>query len=122
VIAVEQHRVALSGGALAVVLHVPESSAPAPCVVACHGLGASKDSDKYLLLAEALPAAGLALARFDFRGCGESSGVEDATTRKRSSTSSRVTPAWTGASGCSARASAASSPCTWPPGGRGCRW
>ena len=79
-IAVEQHRVALSGGAPAVVLHVPESSAPAPCVVACHGLGASKDSDKYLLLAEALPAAGLALARFDFRGCGESSGVEDATT------------------------------------------
>ena len=79
-IAVEQHRVALAGGALAVVLHVPESSTPAPCVVACHGLGASKDSDKYLLLAAALPAAGLALARFDFRGCGESSGVEEAMT------------------------------------------
>jgi alpha-beta hydrolase superfamily lysophospholipase len=49
-------------------------------VVACHGLHASKDSDKYLLLGEALPAAGLALARFDFRGCGESSGREDETT------------------------------------------
>jgi hypothetical protein len=49
-------------------------------VVACHGLSASKDSDKYLLLGEELPRAGLALARFDFRGCGESSGVEEDTT------------------------------------------
>jgi uncharacterized protein len=49
-------------------------------VIACHGLSASKDSDKYLLLGEALPAAGLALARFDFRGCGESSGREEDTT------------------------------------------
>ena len=56
------------------------ASAPSPCVVACHGLSASKDSDKYLLLGDELPAAGLALARFDFRGCGESSGVEEETT------------------------------------------
>jgi alpha-beta hydrolase superfamily lysophospholipase len=48
--------------------------------VACHGLSASKDGDKYLLLADALPAAGLALVRFDFRGCGESSGSEEETT------------------------------------------
>jgi alpha-beta hydrolase superfamily lysophospholipase len=80
VIAVEKHRVALPGGALALVLHAPDSSRPMPCVVACHGLGASKDSEKYLALADALPAAGLALARFDFRGCGESSGVEAETT------------------------------------------
>lgn len=79
-IAVEKHRVALPDGALALVLHTPESQAPAPCIVACHGLGASKDSDKYLLLGEALPKAGLALARFDFRGCGESSGREEDTT------------------------------------------
>jgi uncharacterized protein len=77
---VEKHRVALSGGALALVLHVPDSPARVPCVVACHGLGAFKDSDKYVMLGEALPAAGLALARFDFRGCGESSGVEEETT------------------------------------------
>jgi pimeloyl-ACP methyl ester carboxylesterase len=32
------------------------------------------------MLGDALPAAGLALARFDFRGCGESSGVEEDTT------------------------------------------
>ena len=71
----ERHRVPIAGGALALVLHLPEPSA-APCVVACHGLNASKDGDKYHLLADALPAAGLAVARFDFRGCGESSGVE----------------------------------------------
>jgi dipeptidyl aminopeptidase/acylaminoacyl peptidase len=80
VIAVEQHRVAYPGGALALALHLPAAPARVPCVVACHGLSASKDGDKYLLLGEALPAAGLALARFDFRGCGESSGVEEETT------------------------------------------
>ena len=79
-IAVEQHRVAVDGGALALVLHLPDTPAAAPCVVACHGLNAGKDSEKYLMLAETLPAAGLALARFDFRGCGESTGVEDETT------------------------------------------
>jgi len=53
-------------------------------VVACHGLGASKDSDKYLLLGRALPEAGLALARFDFRGAGASGGsYRDATTASR---------------------------------------
>jgi pimeloyl-ACP methyl ester carboxylesterase len=80
VIAVEKHRVAVAGGALALVLHAPESSRPVPCVVACHGLGASKDSEKYVALGDALPAAGLALARFDFRGCGESTGLEEQTT------------------------------------------
>jgi alpha-beta hydrolase superfamily lysophospholipase len=65
------------------VLHLPEAR-PSPCVVACHGLGASKESDKYLLLARALPAAGLALARFDFRGSGESGGLHrDATIATR---------------------------------------
>jgi uncharacterized protein len=78
-VTLERHRVPVDGGALALVLHLSEP-APAPCVVACHGLNASKDSDKYLRLAEVLPAAGLALARFDFRGCGESSGLEAETT------------------------------------------
>lgn len=55
------------------VLHLPERT-PASCVVACHGLGASKDSDKYLLLGREFPRRGLALCRFDFRGCGESDG------------------------------------------------
>jgi alpha-beta hydrolase superfamily lysophospholipase len=76
----ERHLVALPAAKLALVLHLPDGAARVPCVVACHGLHASKDSDKYLLLGDALPAAGLALARFDFRGCGESSGREDETT------------------------------------------
>jgi len=79
-VTVEKHRVAVAGGALALVLHLPESSVRVPGVVACHGLNASKDSEKYLLLGDALPAAGLALARFDFRGCGDSSGAEEDTT------------------------------------------
>ena len=79
-IAVERHLVALPAAKLALVLHLPEAPARVPCVVACHGLHASKDSDKYLLLGDTLPRAGLGLARFDFRGCGESSGREDETT------------------------------------------
>lgn len=77
---IERHAVPIADGTLALVLHTPDPPAAVPCVVACHGLSASKDSEKYLLLADALPAAGLALARFDFRGCGESSGREDETT------------------------------------------
>jgi uncharacterized protein len=76
----ERHAVEVPGGRLCLVLHLPAASTPAPCVVACHGLSASKDSDKYLMLGTELPAAGFALARFDFRGCGESTGREDETT------------------------------------------
>src|SRR5215467_13628874 len=80
----DRHTVTLPGARLALVLHVPEGRRRVPCVVACHGLSASKDSDKYLLLGAEMPAAGLALARFDFRGCGESSGFEtDATVASR---------------------------------------
>src|SRR3989442_15567060 len=76
----EKHTVALPGARLALVVHAPPGRRRVPCVIACHGLAASKDSDKYLLLGAELPAAGLALARFDFRGCGESSGIEEGTT------------------------------------------
>ena len=76
----EKHTVVLPGARVALVIHVPPGRSRVPCVIACHGLAASKDSDKYLLLGAELPAAGLALARFDFRGCGESSGVEEETT------------------------------------------
>jgi alpha-beta hydrolase superfamily lysophospholipase len=47
-------------------------------------MGACKDSDKYLLLGRDFPEAGLALARFDFRGSGESGGLyRDATVASR---------------------------------------
>ena len=77
-------RVTVGAAEVAGVLHLPDGPGPWPCVVACHGMGASKDSDKYLLLGRELPAAGLALARFDFRGSGESGGRhEDATIETR---------------------------------------
>lgn len=76
---------ALPTGALALVLHLPANvseyfEARQPCILACHGLRASKDSDKYLLLGEECTRAGLALARFDFRGSGESEGLSEAET------------------------------------------
>ncbi len=76
---------ALPVGALALMLHLPGGVDAVPCVIACHGLRASKDSDKYVLLGEAFTAAGLALARFDFRGSGESEGLaeEDTTVASR---------------------------------------
>ena len=85
----ERHTVALPGGKLALVLHLPDAPAAVPCVVACHGLSASKDSEKYLLLGRELPRAGLALARFDFRGSGESTGREEEAT-----IATRIEDAW----------------------------
>ena len=75
-----EHRftVTVGGADVVGVLHTPAPvggrSGAGACVIACHGMGASKDSDKYMLLGRELPAAGLALARFDFRGSGESGG------------------------------------------------
>ena len=77
---VERATVDVPGGRVAVALHLPVGAEPVACVLACHGLNASKESDKYLMLGEALPAADFGLARFDFRGCGESSGLEEDTT------------------------------------------
>jgi uncharacterized protein len=82
-VTVRPFRVAVGLETVVGVLH-PAPHGPAPCVIACHGMGASKDSDKYLLLARAFPPAGLALARFDFRGSGESGGAyRDATVESR---------------------------------------
>ena len=79
----QRFTVAVGAADVAGVLHLPDEL-PSACVIACHGMGASKDSDKYLLLGRELPAAGLALARFDFRGSGESAGLpRDATIESR---------------------------------------
>lgn len=67
-------------GLVSLVLHLPAGEGRAACVVACHGLRASKDSDKYLLLGDEFTRAGVALARFDFRGSGESEGLVEAET------------------------------------------
>ena len=66
---------------LAAVLHLPERSpGPWPCVVTLHGLMSSKDSDKYVLVGEEFSRRGIAVCRFDFRGCGESDGAVCETT------------------------------------------
>ena len=50
---------ALPVGGLSLVLHLPGGTDPVPCIVACRGLRASKDGDKYLLLGEACARVGL---------------------------------------------------------------
>jgi dipeptidyl aminopeptidase/acylaminoacyl peptidase len=70
----------VEGVKVAAVLHVPDGAGPFPCLVASHGLGSSKESDKYLQVADACTSAGIAACRFDFRGCGESGGRFDETT------------------------------------------
>jgi len=58
---------------LASVFHSPREKA-STCVITCHGLYSSKDSEKYVGIARRFCGEGLAVLRFDFRGCGESGG------------------------------------------------
>jgi dipeptidyl aminopeptidase/acylaminoacyl peptidase len=71
---VERLKILSSGARLAAVLHLP-GAGRWPCLIAAHGLLSSKESDKYLALAGAGTAAGVAVCRFDFSGCGESEGA-----------------------------------------------
>ncbi|MCP4715171.1 MAG: alpha/beta hydrolase, partial [Deltaproteobacteria bacterium] len=65
------------------VLHLPPCEKP-PVVVTCHGLFSSKNSDKFTGIAERFSREGLAVIRFDFRGCGESAGsIADTTVSGR---------------------------------------
>jgi len=50
-------------------LHLPMQR-NAPCIVLCHGLASSKDSEKWLTFARDLEYRGYAALRFNFRGCG----------------------------------------------------
>jgi len=73
--AVHRLTIPTGGGRLAAALHLPEAGQrPWPCVVTAHGLLSSKDSDKYVQIGEVFTQAGIAVCRFDFRGCGESQG------------------------------------------------
>lgn len=55
------------------VIHFPRR-VPSPLVIASHGLLSSKESDKFVLLGELFCREGIALLRYDHRGCGESEG------------------------------------------------
>ncbi len=80
----ERLSLSVAGCRLAAVLHLPEGRGSWPCVVASHGMLSSKDSEKYLLIGATFSAAGIAVCRFDFRGCGESEGIlADATIGER---------------------------------------
>jgi fermentation-respiration switch protein FrsA (DUF1100 family) len=77
----EPLKIPVGGATLAAVLHIPEAGRkPWPCVVAAHGLSSSKNSDKYLQIGEEFNRTGIAVCRFDFRGCGESEGLLSETT------------------------------------------
>jgi alpha-beta hydrolase superfamily lysophospholipase len=65
------------------VIHLPEKR-PVPCVICSHGLFSSKDSPKFIAIAEHLSAVGFVAIRYDHRGCNESEGdVEDTTVSGR---------------------------------------
>jgi dipeptidyl aminopeptidase/acylaminoacyl peptidase len=63
---------------LAGVFHSPNEKTSA-CVITCHGLYSSKDSEKYVGIGQRFCEEGLAVLRFDFRGCGESEGLLEET-------------------------------------------
>ena len=68
-----------SQGDLRGIIHYP-NTAPAACIITCHGLFSSKDSAKFIQLGERFAREHFALLRFDFRGCGESDGLVEDTT------------------------------------------
>lgn len=62
------------------VITAPDGKGRYPCVILSHGLVSSKESSKYIALSEALRGVGIASCRFDYHGCGESTGrIEDTT-------------------------------------------
>jgi pimeloyl-ACP methyl ester carboxylesterase len=64
------------------VLHLCDTRAPA--VITCHGLFSSKQSEKFLNIADRFTQEGFAVVRFDFGGCGESTGaLADTTVTRR---------------------------------------
>ncbi len=56
----------------------------APVIICCHGLFSTMNSDKFLKIAETFAPEGFAVVRFDFGGCGESTGdIADTTVTSR---------------------------------------
>jgi uncharacterized protein len=78
----EKFQIQLEDRSIDGVLHLCETRAPA--VITCHGLFSSKHSDKFLHIAESFSREGFAVVRFDFGGCGESTGdIADTTVTRR---------------------------------------
>lgn len=65
------------------VVHFPKRT-PSPGVICSHGLFSSKDSPKFIAIAESLAVEGFVAIRYDHCGCGESEGkIEDTTVTGR---------------------------------------
>ncbi len=60
-------------------IHLPEDR-PAPLIICSHGLFSSKESSKFIALANCLAAGGFVSVRYDHRGCGISEGAMEETT------------------------------------------
>ena len=59
-------------------------SSPGKFIICCHGLYSNKESEKYVEMAKMAAGRGISVVRFDFRGCGESSGnMKDSTLSNR---------------------------------------
>jgi pimeloyl-ACP methyl ester carboxylesterase len=68
------------GNSLSGVLHHPAGARPNGAVILCHGMESDKNSDKLVLLSQALAERGILALRFDFSYVGASSGrFEDIT-------------------------------------------
>ncbi len=66
------------------IIHLPDLEDKAPCVICSHGLFSSKESPKFIAIAEYLAKKGFVAIRYDHRGCGESEGrIEDTTVSAR---------------------------------------
>lgn len=78
----EKFQIQLSDRRIDGVLHLCETRASA--VITCHGLFSSKQSEKFLQIAETFSREGYAVVRFDFGGCGTSTGdIADTTVTRR---------------------------------------
>ena len=75
---------AVSGGRrIRGILSLPKKPST-PCVIVSHGLFSSKDSDKFVAIAEYFSERGIAVIRYDHHGCGESDGdIGDTTVTAR---------------------------------------
>jgi uncharacterized protein len=77
-------RLNVSDRVLAGALHLPDGRQLSPWVVLCHGLFSSMASEKFAHLAALLCRSGIAALRFDFSGCGASTGsIADTTVSRR---------------------------------------
>ncbi|NLW35533.1 alpha/beta hydrolase [Syntrophorhabdus aromaticivorans] len=62
------------------IMVIPGINRKYPCVILSHGLVSSKESSKYAAVSEKLAENGIATCRFDYHGCGQSSGKIEETT------------------------------------------